>query len=186
MIRRPPRSTLFPYTTLFRSGGYSSLIQVIVTVFMILFGINFNAYYVLILGKNKKSILKMEEVRWYLIIICLAILAITVNILPFFERQTDALRHAAFQVGSIITTTGFSTVDFNRWPQLSRVILVMLMICGACAGSTGGGLKVSRLIVLVKSVKKELGHFIHPRGVKIIKMDGKALERTTVHGISSF
>jgi len=167
-------------------GGYSSLIQVIVTVFMILFGINFNAYYVLILGKNKKSILKMEEVRWYLIIICLAILAITVNILPFFERQTDALRHAAFQVGSIITTTGFSTVDFNRWPQLSRVILVMLMICGACAGSTGGGLKVSRLIVLVKSVKKELGHFIHPRGVKIIKMDGKALERTTVHGISSF
>lgn len=167
-------------------GGYSPLMLVIVTVFMILFGVNFNAYYALLLGKNKKAIFKMEEVRWYFAIIFLAIAVITFNILPSFENLGQALLHAAFQVGSIITTTGFSSVDFNVWPQLSRVILVLLMICGACAGSTGGGLKVSRLVVLFKSVKKEIGHFIHPRGVKIIKMDGKALERSTVHSISSF
>ena len=166
-------------------GSYSYAIQVVVTVFMILFGVNFNAYFVL-LGKHKKEAFKIEEVRWYFGIIFAAILIITVNIRGYFDNILIALNHAAFQVGSIITTTGYSTTDFDRWPQLSRNILIFLMMCGACAGSTGGGLKVSRIVVMVKSAFQEIGYYIHPRGVKTIKMDGKVLEKPVLNSIRVF
>lgn len=166
-------------------GSYSYAIQVVVTVFMILFGVNFNAYF-LLLGKHKKDAFKIEEVRWYFGIIFAAIIIITINIRGYFENILIALNHAAFQVGSIITTTGYSTTDFDLWPQLSRNILIFLMMCGACAGSTGGGLKVSRIVVMVKSAFQEIGYYIHPRGVKTIKMDGKVLEKPVLNNIRVF
>jgi hypothetical protein len=166
-------------------ASYSYAIQVVVTIFMILFGVNFNAYFVL-LGKHKKEAFKIEEVRWYFGIIFAAIVIITVNIRGYFDNILTALNHAAFQVGSIITTTGYSTTDFDRWPQLSRNILIFLMMCGACAGSTGGGLKVSRIVVMVKSAFQEIGYYIHPRGVKTIKMDGKVLEKPVLNNIRVF
>ena len=166
-------------------GSYSYAIQVVVTIFMILFGVNFNAYF-LLLGKHKKEAFKIEEVRWYFGIIFAAIIIITINIRGYFENILIALNHAAFQVGSIITTTGYSTTDFDLWPQLSRNILIFLMMCGACAGSTGGGLKVSRIVVMVKSAFQEIGYYIHPRGVKTIKMDGKVLEKPVLNNIRVF
>ncbi len=166
-------------------GGYSIPIQAIVTVFMILFGVNFNAYFFLI-GKYKKEIFKMEEVRWYFIIIALAIGAITVNIAGYFGNIFLSFHHAAFQVGSIITTTGYSTVDFDAWPQLSRTILVLLMFIGACAGSTGGGIKVSRVVILIKSVIQEIGYFIHPRSVKTMRMDGRGVDKHVLNNIRVF
>ena len=166
-------------------GSYSYAIQVVVTIFMILFGVNFNAYFVL-LGKHKKEAFKIEEVRWYFGIIFAAIVIITVNIRGYFDNILIALNHAAFQVGSIITTTGYSTTDFDLWPQLSRNVIIFLMMCGACAGSTGGGIKVSRIIVMLKSVFQEIGYYIHPRGVKTIKMDGKVLEKPVLTSIRVF
>lgn len=166
-------------------AGYSAAIQVIVTVFMILFGVNFNAYY-LLLGKHKKNVFKIEEVRWYFGIIAVSIGLITFNVRHMFGSIAEALRNAAFQVGSIITTTGFATTDFNLWPQMSKTILVVIMFIGACAGSTGGGIKVSRIIILLKTVKQEMSYFIHPRSVHVIKMDDKALDKDTVRGVSTF
>ncbi|MDD3251518.1 MAG: TrkH family potassium uptake protein [Lachnospiraceae bacterium] len=166
-------------------AGYSILIQAIVTVFMILFGVNFNAYY-LLLGKDKKSAFKLEEVRWYFGIIVVCVLVIAWNIHDVLGNAFLALHEAAFQVGSIITTTGFATANFDLWPQLSRTILVIIMFIGACAGSTGGGIKVSRIIILLKTVKQEIGYFIHPRSVKVIKMDDKALDKSTVRSVSAF
>ncbi|MDD5936265.1 MAG: TrkH family potassium uptake protein [Clostridiales bacterium] len=164
---------------------YNIHIQNIITVFMILFGVNFNAYY-LLLKKKKANIFKLEEVRWYFGIIAASILLITFNIRNMVPNIGMAFQQAAFQVGSIITTTGYSTVDFNQWPELSKNILVLIMMIGACAGSTGGGIKVSRIIILFKNLKKELQRFIHPRSVKRIKMDGKVVEPPIVHGVTVF
>lgn len=164
---------------------YTVGVQSIVTIFMILFGVNFNAYY-LLLGKNKKNAFKMEEVHWYFGIILTCIVVIGINILPIYGNPFTAFHQSAFQVASIITTTGFATADFNLWPQLSRTILVVIMFIGACAGSTGGGIKVSRIVILLKTVKQEIGYFVHPRGVNVIKLDDKALDRDTVRGVSTF
>lgn len=164
---------------------YTHVMQGIVTVFMILFGVNFNAYY-LLLGRNKKSAFKMEEVRCYLAIIALSTLIITINIKEISGSLSQAFQVALFQVASIITTTGFSTANFDLWPQLSRTILVVIMFIGACAGSTGGGIKVSRIMILLKTMKQEMGYFVHPRSVKVIKMDGKALDPRTVRSVSAF
>ena len=164
---------------------YNMVIQGIVTVFMILFGVNFNAYYYL-LGKHKKNAFKMEEVHWYFIIISVCVFIITLNIWNLSGGLFKAFHDAAFQVASIITTTGFATANFDLWPQLSRTILVVVMFIGACAGSTGGGIKVSRILILAKSVKQEIGYFVHPRSVKVIKMDKKALDSGTVRGVSAF
>ncbi len=167
-------------------ADYSIAMQVIVTVFMILFGVNFNFYYILLLGKHKKDVFKMQEVWTYLLIILTSIVIITFNIAGMFDSIWIALKDAAFQVGSIITTTGYSTTDFDLWPQLSRTILVMLMLIGACAGSTGGGIKVSRIIILFKLVKCELDRFIHPRSVRKARMDGKVLEEGVARSVSIF
>ncbi len=165
--------------------SYSVAIQVIVTIFMILFGVNFNAYYIL-LGKNKKSVFKMEEVKWYFIIIAVSVLVITIDITAVFGNVLTAFQQSSFQVASIITTTGYSTADFNMWPQLSRTLLVIIMFIGACAGSTGGGIKVSRILILFKSMKQEINSFIHPRSVKTIKLDDKAVDKDTVRGVNAF
>lgn len=155
-------------------GSYSVYCQVITTIFMILFGVNFSAYY-LVLTKKFMQAFKFEEVRYYFGIILAAIVIITFNTSHLFRNLGEAFQQAAFQVGSIITTTGFSSTDFNQWPALSKTILVLLMFVGACAGSTGGGLKVSRILILCKAAKKEFQLYLHPNAVKKIKMDDKTI-----------
>ncbi len=166
-------------------ADYNMVIQAIISIFMILFGVNFCAYF-LLLGNNKKDAFKLEEVHWYLTIIAGAVAIITINTKDMFHNLFTAFHHALFQVASVITTTGYSTTDFDLWPQLSRAVLVIVMFIGACAGSTGGGIKVSRIIILVKSVKQELGYFIHPRSVKVIKMDNKPLSANSIRGVNAF
>ncbi len=166
-------------------GGYSVAVQWIVTIFMILFGINFNAYYLIIFGEIKKAF-KMEEVRAFLLIVLTAIILITWDIHGMFSSLFEALTHAAFQVASIISSTGFATTDFDLWPGLSKTILVILMFVGACAGSTGGGIKVSRFVIAGKSILKELHSYIHPKSVKQITMDEKEVEQGIIHSVSIY
>lgn len=163
-------------------GGFNPAIQWITTVFMLLFGVNFNLYFYIIRKKFKLAVM-MEEVRWYFAVVLLAVAIITFNISGLFENVGEALTHSAFQVASVVTSTGFATTDFNLWPDLSKTILVMLMFMGACAGSTGGGLKVSRFILALKAIRSEVLHLIHPRSVKSVEMDGKAVDKETVKGV---
>ena len=155
-------------------GSYSTYCQVVTTIFMILFGVNFSTYY-LLLTKKFVQAFKFEEVRYYFGIILAAILVIGLNTAHLFRNLGEAFQQAAFQVGSIITTTGFSSTDFSQWPSLSKTILVLLMFVGACAGSTGGGIKVSRILILCKAAKKEFQLYLHPNAVKKIKMDEKTI-----------
>ena len=166
-------------------ASYSTYNQVVITVFMILFGVNFNAYY-LLLTKKVMQAARNEEVRYYLGIIAAAIIAIAINTRGMFTSFGRAFQQAAFQVGSIITTTGYATTDFNVWPVFSKTILVMLMFVGACAGSTGGGIKVSRLMILCKSARKELQLYLHPNAVKKIKMDDKPIPHEVVRATNMF
>lgn len=166
-------------------GSYTTYQQTVLTIFMILFGVNFNVYFLFLLKKIRQG-LKNEELRAYLGIILGAILLITVNIAGKFGNPFLAFHHAAFQVASIITTTGYSTVDFNTWPTFSKTVLVLLMFIGASAGSTGGGIKVSRIVILAKSVKKELKQYLHPHSISKIKMDGKPVEHEVVRSINVF
>lgn len=167
-------------------AGYSPVIQTIITIFMLLFGINFNFYFFLFI-KQFKDAFKMEEVRWYLTLFGASALAIALN-LTF--AGTDGflynLHHAAFQVATIMTTTGFATIDFNLWPAFSKSILVLLMFAGACAGSTGGGIKISRFLIYFKAVRKELSQLIHPRSIKILRMDDKAIPHEVVRSANTF
>ncbi len=155
-------------------GSYSTYHQVVITIFMILFGVNFNSFYFITL-KHIKEALAIEEVKAYFLIIATSILIITCNIAHLFDNIFVAFQQAAFQVGSIITTTGYSTTDFNQWPEVSRTILVILMFIGACAGSTGGGMKVSRFLIWIKTISKEINGYLHPKVVKQVKMDGKTV-----------
>ena len=166
-------------------ASYSTAIQATVTVFMILFGINFNVYFLLWIRKPKDAF-KCEEMRCYLGIIAMAVLLITFNIYNGFDSVVEAFHHATFQVGSVITTTGFATVDFNQWPELSRTVLVMIMFVGACAGSTGGGIKVSRVMIMFRTIGKELDCIIHPRTVKKIRFEGRAVEHEVLRSINVF
>ncbi len=166
-------------------AGYSPAIQNVVTIFMILSGINYTAYFCIIM-KQFKQAFAIEEVRWYLLIILASVGIITWNIAPLYESIGTGLRHAFFQVGSIITTTGFMTTDFDLWPELSKNILVILMFIGACAGSTGGGMKVSRLIILFKATMKELSMMIHPRMVRKIRMDGHVISHETLRSTNVY
>jgi len=154
----------------------SAYIEMVLAVFMLLFGINFNLFYLLLLG-HVKEVFKSEELRWYLGIVGVSTLVISLNIMNTFKGQS--FRYAFFQVASIITTTGFATTDFNiTFPEFSKSILVLLMFLGACAGSTGGGIKISRLIILLKNFKKEIKKLLHPRSVTVIKLEGKPLEKS--------
>lgn len=166
-------------------AGYSAYHQVIVTIFMILCGINFNAFYFL-LCKKIKNVFRMEEVRAYLLIIFISTIIIACDIRKLFPDILTAIQQSVFQVGSMITTTGYTTVNYNLWPELSRTLLMVLMFVGACAGSTGGGMKVSRFIILIKTIKKEIMTVIHPRSIKKIKMDGHPLEHEVVRAVNVF
>ena len=179
------------------AASYSTYIQWVLTIFMILFGVNFNAYYY-ILYKQFKKAFKMEEVRYYFLIIIAAVGIIFCHIIDTTKSFFEALTQASFQVASIITTTGFSSVDFNKWsqtcktvlvflwPEFSRTILVLLMFVGACAGSTGGGIKVSRFIILIKTIIKDLESYIHPKCIRKIQIDKKPVEHEVVRSVNVF
>ena len=166
-------------------ASYSTLMQVIITVFIIMFGVNFNAYF-FILRRKFGEIKKMSELKGYFGIIAFSIITITINIRHLFPSVLVAFQQAAFQVGSIITTTGFATADFDQWPQYSRAILVLIMFIGACAGSTGGGMKVSRVLIMFKTVYREIRKYLHPRAVTNVTMDGKTMDRSTLHSVSVY
>ena len=166
-------------------AGYSPAIQITITVFMILRGINYTAYFYILTGKIKE-LFKIEEVRWYLAIIFGSVAVITWNVRSLYPTFSETLRHAFFQVGSIITTTGYATTDFDLWPALSKTLLVTLMFIGACAGSTSGGIKVSRILILLKTIRKELSLIIHPRQVKKIRMDGHPVDHETLRSANVF
>ena len=166
-------------------AGYSPYLQWVVASFMMLFGINFNLYFLLVM-RRFKSALRSEELWTYLGIILAATGLICWNILPLFEHFSDAIRHAFFQVNTISSTTGFSTVNFDDWPTLSRMIMVLLMFIGACAGSTAGGLKVSRAVLLFKTVRREIRHMLHPRAVTSVRFEGKPVDNTTLISVISY
>lgn len=166
-------------------GSYSTYIQLITTIFMVLFGVNFSFYF-LILYRKVKDALSMEEVRWYFIIYFSAVVLITVNISRQGDNILENLHHSAFQAASIMTTTGYATLDFDLWPSFSKMVLLALMFIGACAGSTGGGMKVSRIIIYIKTVKREMMSLIHPRSVKVIKVDGKAMDDVVLRSVFAY
>ena len=165
-------------------ASYSPYCIWVITIFMLLFGVNFNFYYFLFFNRIRDAF-KMEEVRWYFIIVAAATGICFLGIMGEYGTF-EALTHAAFQVATIITTTGFATVDFNFWHSAAKTVLVLLMFCGACAGSTGGGIKVSRIIVFVKSAVKEVGSYIHPRSVKRVKVEGKPVEHEAIRSINVY
>lgn len=166
-------------------ASYSVASQVVITLFMILCGVNFNAYY-LFLIRRPKDALKSEEVRTYLLLILASALLITLNIRGTFSNIFMDFHHSILQVASIITTTGFASTDFNQWPEFSKTILILLTMIGACAGSTGGGFKVSRLVVLFKSIRNEISLVVHPRSVKRVHMDGKMLSDNVTRSIQIY
>lgn len=179
------------------TGGFSNMnasvaafnnpaVEWIITIFMLLFGVNFVLYFQLIRG-NVKAFFKSEELKWYLIAVFASIIIIAVNIIPFNHGDvTKSIRDSAFQVSSIVTTTGYATVNFNLWPTLSKVILIMLMFMGAMAGSTGGGIKTIRIVIIFKSIRREIDKILHPRRVKSVKIDGNVVEEETISGVFLF
>jgi trk system potassium uptake protein TrkH len=152
---------------------------------MILFGVNFSVYFLLIM-RRFGAVLKHEEFRAYLIIIAVSAVILFVDLRNVFADGGERIRQALFQIGSVMTTTGFSSCDFDLWPQTSKTVLVFLMFIGACAGSTGGGVKVSRIIIGVKAVYKEIISYIHPRSVKKVKMDGKLIEHEVIRSTNVY
>ena len=166
-------------------GGFSHTVQVITEVFMLLCGINFNAYF-LILMKKPKEVFKLEEVRAYLILLFSSIICITISIKDLFPTLYDSFHNAAFQAISIMTTTGFVLMDYEVWPAISKAILVVLTFIGACAGSTAGGIKISRFLILIKDFKRELLKLTHPRSVKKVRFNGQTVSEETVHSIQAF
>lgn len=166
-------------------AGYTPLQQWITTIFMLVFSINFNAYYLIVFRQAKKAF-KMEEVRAFLLMVTAAILFITIDIRDMFGSIFEALTHSAFQVASLVSSTGYATTDFDLWPGFSKTILIILMFVGACAGSTGGGLKVSRFVIIGKSILKELHSYIHPKSVKQITMDEKEVEPSVLRSVSIY
>ena len=160
----------------------SAYIDGVITVFMILFGINFNLYFLLLL-KKFKAVFKNEEARIYLGIIAATTALIVLNITHIYGSPLKAFRYAVFQVASVITTTGFVTANYDLWPEFSKALLLMIMVVGACAGSTGGGMKVSRILILLKSVKREVHRMLHPKAVHIVRVNGQKISNETIHGV---
>lgn len=166
-------------------GGYSPYLQWVIAVFMFLFGVNFNLYYLLLI-KRWRDVLKSSELWTYTGIAVTAAVLVTLNTLHMTENFSTTVRNAAFQVSSIITTTGYSTVDFDLWPQLSKSVLLLLMLVGACAGSTAGGIKVSRVVILFKVIRREFQKLLHPRAVQVIRFEGKKLEEGVISNTCSY
>ena len=167
-------------------GAYGDpVIDIIISVFMLLFSVNF-ALYFLMMHKRFKEALSSDELRFFLIIVTGATLLIAVNTLPIYESMAQSLRYALFQVSAIISTTGFATADYMLWPTLSQAIIILIMFCGACAGSTGGGMKCSRILLLLRAVRREVHKVINPRRVEVIKLEGKTVEESTLHSTLVF
>ncbi|MDD5823356.1 MAG: TrkH family potassium uptake protein [Firmicutes bacterium] len=166
-------------------GSYTPYMQWVIAIFMFLFGVNFNYYYLLIFGQGRK-LLKSNELKWYIYIAAGATLIICISIFPLYGNLPDALRHSAFQVSSIMTTTGYSTVDFNLWPNLSKSILFILMFIGGCMGSTAGGLKVSRIVILAQTVKNHMKATLRPRGVLTVQINGKNITEEAAFRIVNY
>ena len=166
-------------------ASYSPYIQNVTTVFMLLFGVNFSCYYLLTL-RQVRSVLKDEELRLYVGIVLGSIALIAWNIRGFYVTLGETVRHAAFQVGSIITTTGFATTDFDLWPSFSKTILLCLMVVGACAGSTGGGIKVARVLLLFKSLRRSIAQMLHPRKVQVIRNNGAVVSERVVANTNAY
>ncbi len=166
-------------------ASFSPYIQYVVTVGMFLFGVNFSCYYLLLL-RQFKSVWKDEELRLYVGIAVTTAVLITLNIRHLYPTLEETIRHATFQVSTIMTTTGFATADFDLWPSFSRGLLMMLMIIGACAGSTGGGLKVARLLMLFKILRRNIRQVIHPRKVQVVRINGKAVDESVLANCNAF
>ncbi len=166
-------------------ASYSPYIQNVCTVFMFLFGINFSCYYLLLLGKLK-NVFRDEELRTYIGIVLAAIVMITINLRGYYSGLWETVRHAAFQVSSIITTTGFATTDFNLWPTFSKTVLLALMIIGSCAGSTGGGLKVARGLLLIKSLRRNIRQIVRPRQVDVVRNNGRVVDERVVANANAY
>ena len=166
-------------------AGYSPYIQNVCTVFMLLFGVNFSCYYLLLLGQIK-NVLKDEELRIYLGVILVSILLIVWNLRGFYDTLEETVRHAAFQVASIITTTGYATTDFDLWPGFSKAILLFLMIIGACAGSTGGGFKCGRALLVLKNLRRSVRQLIRPQRVQVVRMNGQAVDEKVLANTNTY
>lgn len=164
---------------------YSPYLQNVCTVFMLLFGINFGCYYLLLL-KHVKDVFRDEELRLYLGVVLGSIVLIFLNIRGLYSTLGEALRHAAFQVSSIITTTGYATADFDLWPDFSKGILLVLMAIGACAGSTGGGLKCARVLLIVKSAKRNLAQMLHPQKVQVIRVNNQPMNEKVLANTNAY
>jgi trk system potassium uptake protein TrkH len=166
-------------------ASYSPYIQNVTTVFMLLFGVNFSCYYLLLL-RQFKGVFKDEELRLYILIVVVSIGLIFWNLQGIYSTQEETLRHSAFQVGSIITTTGYTTVDYDTWPSFSKMILVGLMLIGACAGSTGGGIKVARVLLLFKSLRRNIRQVLRPKSVQVIRSNGQVVDETIVRNTNAY
>ena len=166
-------------------GSYSPYLQNVTTIFMILFGVNFSCYYLLLI-RQWKSVVKDEELRLYFGIILGSILLIVLNTRGLYGTLEETIRHAAFQVGSIITTTGYATTDFDLWPSFSKTILLCLMVVGACAGSTGGGLKVARLLLLCKGLRRNIRQMLNPRKVELVRNNGEVVDEKVLDNTNAY
>ncbi len=166
-------------------AGYSPYLQNVTTVFMLLFGVNFSCYYLLLL-RQVRSVFKDEELRLYLLVVVAAVALIVWNLGNTFGSFGETLRHASFQVASIITTTGYSTADFDLWPSFSKAILVGLMIVGACAGSTGGGMKVARVLLLLKSLRRNIRQVLYPNKVQVVRSSGRVVDDAVLESTNAY
>ncbi len=167
------------------AGYNSAAVEWVIAIFMLLFGINFNLFFFVLIGRVK-DVFKSEELRTYLSITAISVVVICINTFRIFGNLGDTIRSGFFQVASIITTTGFVTVDFSEWPVLSKTVLVLLMMCGACAGSTAGGLKISRIIILFKNIFREIKHMIRPRSVNVVRIDGEVVTDETIRSATGY
>ena len=166
-------------------ASFSPYIQNVTTVFMILFGINFSCYYLLLL-RQFGSVFKDEELRVYVGVILVSIVLIVLNVRGMYPTLEETVRHSAFQVGSIITTTGYSTVDFDQWPSFSKTILLLLMVSGACAGSTGGGMKVARILLLIKGLRRNIRQMLNPRKVEVVRNNGAVVDEKILANTNAY
>ncbi len=166
-------------------AGYSPYIQNVTTIFMLLFGVNFSCYY-LILLRQVRSVFKDEELRLYICIVLAAIALICWNIRDLYGSAGETLRHAGFQVASIMTTTGYATTDFDLWPSFSKTILLALMVVGACAGSTGGGIKVARVLLLFKILRRNIRRILNPQKVQVVRNNGRAMDEKVLDNTNAY
>ncbi|MBE6767913.1 MAG: TrkH family potassium uptake protein [Ruminococcaceae bacterium] len=166
-------------------AAYSPYLQNVTTVFMLLFGVNFACYYLLLL-RRFRALFKDEELRLYLGLVLGSVVLIVFNIRHLYPTLSETIRHAAFQVSSIITTTGFATTDFNLWPSFSKAILLTLMVTGCCAGSTGGGLKCGRVLLLIKGLYRNLRRMLHPQRVETVRVSGRKVDEAVLHNTNIY